>query len=148
MSAYILDNNNLNLLVAALVYGKHHQEYQTILPTISDDYFNDYLQEFLEETPEEIGKTLHAMNVNAVMQRYCDSGIENLPGPVEYGYKYFVVPINSPVQVYKTLRSYLYQCYEGDVPELPLFKALCEYKATLAEHIVKNLVEYENSKWA
>ena len=145
MSAYILDNKSINTIVAALVCSNSPENYwEAILPALRDDY----LKGFAESGPEEMGHALHGMNVNAVMQRYPNDYVENLPGPKEYGYVYKSTTLLAPVIIYKTLQSYLYQCTEGDVDTLPLYKALAQYKANLAEKIVENLPQYETAYWA
>ena len=144
MSAYILDNKDINVIVAALVWSNENHSWNGILPALEDEY----LKGFAESEPKEIGFALHGMNVNAVMQRYPDEPAEELPGPIEYGYEYKESMLPSAIVIYKTLQSYLYQCTEGDVDTLPLYKALTQYKASIAEHIVENLPQYETAPWA
>jgi hypothetical protein len=55
--------------------------------------------------------------------------------------------IVSRVQAYKSLSCFLYQCAEGDVPTMPLFKALQRIKAHIAEAVVSRLPDYEKAVW-
>jgi len=55
--------------------------------------------------------------------------------------------IVSRVQAYKSLCCLLYQCSEGDVPTMPLYKALQRIKQHLAELIVRELPAYEKAVW-
>ena len=50
-------------------------------------------------------------------------------------------------QDYKTIQCYLYQCYEGNVPETPLFKVLKKLEKEVACYIVENQPEYEEAQW-
>lgn len=51
------------------------------------------------------------------------------------------------MQALKSLRCWLYQCSEGNVPEQPLFKALERYAGDLAFHIVAELPGWNAAEW-
>lgn len=140
MSAYVVDNETINLIVAAIQESKH--KHTLSYPGV----YNDILT---EPEPAALGQSLYDMNVEAVRQRYPDC--ENLPGTYEddtlvpYLYEYELLV--SPIEVYKRLECYLYQCSEGDVPDWTLYQALAEYKSDLASRIISNLPEYKQLSW-
>jgi hypothetical protein len=110
------------------------------------------LREAVESNPAELGRTMYAMNINAVEQRY--PGDKNIPGTydendnfVPFTYKRVGWDMINKYQAYKSLQCLLYQCNEGNVNELPLFKALEEFKSAMAEHFVEHSEEYEKAKW-
>lgn len=54
----------------------------------------------------------------------------------------------TPIQVYKSLCCFLYQCAEGDIPEKnELYKTLEEIKSYMAECIVGRLPEFDKAEW-
>lgn len=53
----------------------------------------------------------------------------------------------SRVQAYKSLCCFIYQCSEGNVPAMPLFRALKSIKAHIADAIVCQLPAYEKATW-
>ena len=154
MSAYVLDPVHINLIVGSLEKGaKDSASLQRHFPALKYVEGMDALYADIVADPEEVGKTLYAMNVNAVEQRYPDS--DKLPGRYsdgknldEYRYEsYLFKPLNI-IQVYKIVGSYLYQCSEGDVPSLPLFKMMQRWRCALAMRIVESMPEYEQAPWA
>ena len=143
MSAYVVDNKTINRIVSALLYSRDTNRFDGPLPAM----YNKWLKEFTQDEPEEIGAALYGMNCNAVMQRYPDCSTDELPGPIDAGYKYRNELITSSIQFYKSLQCYLYQCTEGDVRTLPLYNALEAYQHEIADHIITNTPEYDNAKW-
>jgi len=89
--------------------------------------------------PQKLGQRLWAMNVKAVNTRY------NERNPVEL-YR-FDSCVSRPIQTYKSLQCYLYQCLEGDVPQLPLYQGLQQISTDMANTIISNLSEYEEADW-
>lgn len=145
MSAYILDDKSLNKIVAGLMYAKQYGDYTRPTPKPANA-----LCDVIPESPAELGKTLYHMNRDAVEQRYpdCIGNPNNLPGQCNedgshkpYTYKSMVPP--QPVQLYKSLKSFLYQCDEGNVDELPLYHLLENYCDKIARHILENSAAYE-----
>jgi hypothetical protein len=50
-------------------------------------------------------------------------------------------------RMYKALKSYLYQCGEGDIPERPLYQQLELLKQRIGDEIISDLQEYKAAKW-
>lgn len=148
MSAYVVDPKVINLIVSAPQCAiRQEGKYPSKYPDLR--YLNAKNLREMAEEPAELGRAMYSMNVNAVEQRYPDS---ELPGTYTDGqhldaYKYQFVLDTNRMQVYKYLQSYLYQCTEGDVGELPLYKALVEFRAQLAQHMIEHSDEYEKAAW-
>lgn len=91
------------------------------------------------------------MNIKAVNYRYPDS--IDIPGTYEndslvrYEFKSLRFNLPSPIQVLKSLQCFLYQCTEGDIPEMLLYKALKKWEGDLAINIVQSMPEWDSAKW-
>ena len=98
-------------------------------------------------TPEgktAFGQTLLKMNGESLRQRYGD----NEPLPVyTYDGPACGMPTQSKVQTFKSIRCFLYQCAEGDVPRKRLFKDIDRMSMNLAHSIINDLPEYETAVW-
>lgn len=79
-----------------------------------------------------LGMMLYELNVRALRARY--------PGDVHVAPAYRYVPENriDLMQHYKSLRCFLYQCGEGDVPEQPLYLRLVAVRDHLAHLLGHN----------
>lgn len=91
--------------------------------------------DFMDRDRDLLGMELLQMNRRACVARYGDNNVEQVDG-----YRY-VEPMPKDghliVQVYKSLRCFLYQCSEGDVPDEPLYLVLLDVRdkfATLLGH--------------
>ena len=99
---------------------------------------------------------LSEMNCNALNQRYIhDDKAEPEQFPKDYNhfevagnYKdgAFEIPI-SYYQLLKSIDCYIYQCSEGNVPELALYKAIQSIRNTLANWIIRNTIAYNAANW-
>ena len=115
---------------------KELQEVFEICPAMVNSD-RDYLKAI-----NEIYKKIKKMNYDAVFERYKDDykiEFKNQVGFMPFG--------RITHQDYKTIQCYLYQCYEGDVPETPLFKVLKKLEKEVACYIVENQPEYEEAQW-
>lgn len=141
MSAWIVESKTINRILNSLTTIKDSWVKEKIggILFAADPTLN------LSEGPAEIGKAMYSLNVDAVTARYSGRERDDLPGSgSEYCYE------ENPctdVQAYKSLRCWLYQCSEGDVPERPLFKAFEEIGGFIAEKIVSNLPQFEAADW-
>lgn len=142
MSAYLCSSDEINVIVAGLQAAN----------SVNADILPEPLQ---FDSPSDFGVTLYAMNRNAVEQRYPDTigNPDNLPGEVDAEghhkpYKYSYREVTSMSEFIHTLGSYLYQCSEGDVMDLPLYQALKVFKQALetAEKQQKARAEVEYQK--
>jgi hypothetical protein len=100
-----------------------------------------------------LGASLLAMNEAAVNARYNETSKRNEP------YVWQTPPVFNALQAYKTVRSFLYQCSEGDVPETwPLYAQVTqvrEFYSQLLGHdyaanrwsSAKRAAEYNEAEW-
>ena len=148
MSAFVCGSKTINRIAGGLFHAKEQGGYNRSFAKPSSE-----LLELMGESIADFGKTLYLMNVNAVEQRYpdCIGKPDNLPGECDENghhspYKY---NLSRPdrIQFYKSLQCFLYQCTEGDVDELPLYKQLDFYLNDLARHIIVGSKEYEKADW-
>ena len=99
---------------------------------------------------------LSEMNCNALNQRYIhDDKAEPEQFPKDYNHfeiagNYRDGAFEIPASYYQLLKSidcYLYQCSEGNVPELALYKAVEDIRAMLANWIIRNTIAYNAANW-
>ena len=140
MSAYIVENSTINRVVSFLATDRN----------------GDYLRRMiLRETGcnlemahgrEDLGKAMRDLNCNAVDQRYGDGESKTFLDDLSYT---FVLDIAvNRFQAYKSLKCWLYQCAEGNVPdESLLYAAMERVKGEMADDIVSALPAYEACKW-
>lgn len=87
--------------------------------------------EWLKHDPDLLGMCLLEMNRRALVARYGDNNNADAVPPYRY-----CEPRPRPtllVQVYKSLRCYLYQCSEGDVPHMTLFLQIDAMRKHIAQ---------------
>ncbi len=125
MSAYIVSRDCITRIVDA----------------ISDRFEKEEIEEIFGTTHKDtIGYQLWKMNCEAVNQRYKET--DTAPE-----YKHPFVVSCSTMQSYKSLRCYLYQCSEGDVPESQLFKKLDSFSDKLGSSAASSTAEYSEADW-
>jgi hypothetical protein len=105
-----------------------------VQPAVIDDVvfiMNKQPDDEMPWTPEEkqkqgntLGRLLWAMNAEALRQRYQLEGTQEMEEYRRACEEYvYIEPNGVPgIQKYKSLRCFLYQCCEGNVPETELFK--------------------------
>ena len=88
---------------------------------------------------DDLPLALQELNNRAVNARYSEDN--SVMAAIE------VVP-TSLVEPYKSLRCFLYQCSEGDIPQTSeLYNALDAMASRWADEIVCALPEYEKAPW-
>jgi len=145
VSAYVVDPETIDRIATAVDLSRNdYQDYPSHWVGILERHGCPVKPAFL-------GAAMHALNVEAVHQRYPDDDTpDTLPGPVGpkvYSYKTFRVSMMSRCTTLKAMHCWLYQCSEGNAPERPLFKAIEEISQDLAYRIVCELPEYEKAPW-
>lgn len=94
-------------------------------------------------TADDLGREMFALNIVAVNDRYGASEAEKFR-PLDYAYRADPPGI---FQALKSLKCWLYQCSEGEVPMTPLYRIMAEYAGIMAMDIVRNLPAYERATW-
>ena len=143
MSAYICNNKTVNRIVSMLD-DRSREADRRRLSDLNHPLVTD-------EDRAKFGEMLRMMNVGAVMQRYPDlASSHDAPGTVgetscdsyQYSYEW-----TEPIQAYKTLQCWLYQCGEGNVPEMELYQELEKVNTRQAREIVSRLDAYNAAEW-
>lgn len=143
MSCYMVENETINRIVSGLEYAKNHGtriNYVSLRDNALSRMIGDRKQN------EEMVKALAHMNARAVYDRYPHHGGYPAAEVSSYAYKSTMPP--GLTQFLKSLRCYLYQCSEGNVPKESLFMLLEELSYDIALHIAENTPEYERAQWA
>lgn len=142
MSAYIVEDDVINSIVAGIRLSNDNPGYHLTIPNMEYTGIDNPLFKVKnDKQAQELGFALFKMNCAAVNARYGD----NDDSAGEYKWKYAYA--TTGVRLYKMIRCLLYQCSEGDVPKTPLFKALEKFNDRLAHEIVGKSKEYEALPW-
>ena len=112
-----------------------------IVDAISDRFEKEEIEDIFGTAHKDtIGYQLWKMNYEAVNQRYKEA--DTAPD-----YRYPLASFCTTMQSFKSLRCYLYQCMEGDVPESRLFKKLQSFSETLGYSAAMDTAEYHEADW-
>lgn len=139
MSAFIVENKTINRILAYMIADSDLCCY---LDTLGLDFTDDKL---IEASATMLGRAMLAMNCAAYDARYGEGQAAKVLGDDRYRYESIKTP--SRFQAASSLRCFLYQCSEGDIPERKLFKAISHYADALAWSIVRDTPEYKNAEW-
>lgn len=149
MSAFVIESSAMDRVVRTIcARGRYGQ----ILRTFAG------IDTAAPDAPQQIGRRLFTLNVEAVMQRYPDTEDRpsEMPGthdastlPHSYVYRGSRVPpahaeLIAGVKAMKCLR---YQCAEGDVPKSEQYRELDKAIGEVCEHIVSELPAYDAARW-
>ncbi len=151
MSAFIVEDKVINDAVNYLATARRHGSFE---------YHGIMAKEFMVDmtSPKEVDQLAAAMfqlNVNAVEQRYGegeaksfrDLNFQYIPQEKIGGLISVGEPV-TPVQAYKSLQCWLYQCSEGDIPGTSLLYAAMEkVHAEMAHAIVQASPDYDRARW-
>lgn len=159
MSAFVVGNSTIHNIVA---YIRRHPE---LLPYPEGEQMQRAHDRFLmksgpydpENPPRDpwelFAEELRLLNVAAVQARYPDTRTGgSMPGPIgpdgglaPYEHRDIMCP--RPCVAHKALRSWLYQCGEGTIPETELYKKMERVCYCLSNDIVSKLPEWEAAAW-
>ena len=136
-------NNNTHMAIQ----GESYTTIENIQPQ------NSYIKTV---SIKAVYNALSEMNCNALNQRYIhDDKAKPEQFPKDYNHfeiarNYYDGAFEIPASYYQLLKSidcYLYQCSEGNVPELALYKAIQSIRNTLANWIIRNTIAYNAANW-
>ena len=89
---------------------------------------------------------MFGLNVSGVNARYGEDEAHKFR-PLDFQYK-FIADCGGMVRILKSLRCWLYQCSEGDIPETSeLYKTMKEISNVIASEIIDDLPEYDKAPW-
>ena len=126
MSAWLVCDETLNHIASIMVRG-----------------YSDNSPLANEHTDVSMANALKQMNLEALYQRYGDEYDENESFVTSALYPHAI----SPIQTFKHIQCFLYQCSEGNVPDRLLYKKVEKLQDQVAYSIVDNLPEYNDAKW-
>lgn len=140
MSAYIVEDETINRIVSYLDHDRDGEWMRRKVAGVLGVARFDVLA---------LASAMFALNVEAVECRYGDSATygtgEGSFRPLDFAYSYESANV---FQVIKSLKCWLYQCSEGDIPEQSaLFRVLEQYAGELACGIVSDMPQYEAASW-
>jgi hypothetical protein len=138
MSAYIVEDETINKIMAGIVGAIHNGGYPHFQLTVG------FYAKCGAVDPQTLGELLFDLNIQGVEARYGEGEAEKFR-PLDYKYQ-SVLPLGD-ISFLKSLQCLLYQCSEGEVPETPLFKAMEKLSHDLALHIVESSAKYESATW-
>jgi hypothetical protein len=138
MSAFVVEDKTINVVVSWM----HEQRPETVYHRkIKEAFGLDLL------SPDDyytLSREMFKLNCTAVRQRYADNNPEEMiPDGFTPSYE-----LAQPVQAYKSLRCWLYQCCEGETPEASiLYNIMTELSNEMAGEIVTGSPQYEQAAW-
>ena len=148
MSSFIVENKTINRIVNLFYFAGF--EGSAILKSeiwrkLKKEGFNfDFEEE--KHVCEKLGKAMIEMNCKAVNERYGKKDNKHCCEAIK-SYKYESTSKTPLIQAFKSLNCFLYQCCEGDVPKMKLYKVLKQIENSIAFHIVAELPEYNQAEW-
>lgn len=137
MSAFIVERDCINRIVTFMLKRLDDTDCQYL--GLEDSNPLDGGFERPPKKAEDLGKKMHALNVEAVNYRYGES--------FHAPYEFQSLPGASDAQVLKSLSCFLYQCSEGDTDKKPLFKKLDRFRYALAYCIAARTPEFATAVW-
>jgi hypothetical protein len=140
MFAFVVADETINQVVSSL----HRSILEGSIPSelgaagILQAGFNLATREGARQLAEE----MFALNVAAVKTRYGEGEAEKFR-TLDFR---FAIALTSPVQVIKSLESWLYQCDEGNLPFTEIYKDMEEVLSALCVDFVHRTKEYTEGK--
>ena len=94
--------------------------------------------------PQDLAEEMYKLNIAAVESRYGEYSAGSM---CDLNFMFKKVNPDNEIQALKSLRCWLYQCGEGNVPESKLYQIMDLYSLDLALSIVRKLPEYDAAQW-
>lgn len=141
MSAFLVENQTINGVVA--YFGALKMKDSAIHRTL---YAEGGIDTQTREGRAALGAAMFELNCAALDARYGEGTAANDSADCPYAWTSTAPP--TPVQAFKSLQCWLYQCSEGDIPDTSLLYAtMTRVKDQLAISIVEAMPQYEKAKW-
>lgn len=143
MSCFIVTHRNIDYILSTL-----DTMYMTNKPFYARSDINRILQRdfdycLSDDELTKLGKDFIALNEEAYHQRYDEDVDKNNIDSYVYNH----ISDTNIYQALKSLNCLIYQCSEGDVPDMELYKTLKELSNFLKDVIVNESEEYEQAEW-
>jgi hypothetical protein len=139
MSAFMVEDTTINYVVNWL--RRNIDQFSLIPHKLKELGFDTSVQGWAEK----LGQAMFQLNIKAVNARYGDGEAAEFR---KLDYRFEHTEAVSLVQVLKSLRCWLYQCCEGDVPETKLYGLFdTDVRMYLMDKIITALPEYDQAEW-
>jgi hypothetical protein len=134
MSAFLVEERTINKILTQLDARIRQSEWFKEKVELDVDFGE-------ADWKTKLGQSMLDLNQISLAQRYGDAKRELI-------YK-FQTAHCSPIQAYKALRCWLYQCAEGDIPETSkLYNAFDKiFGPAIAQFIIERTPEYDEADW-
>jgi hypothetical protein len=141
MSAYVVSDDTINKVVSFLTIKTRRNNlhgYGTRrLQANGHDLSN-------KEDQRELAEKMFELNCESINQRYGEGEAEKFRS---LNFEYHFTTQTNQYWALKALRSWLYQCCEGNVMETELYQTMEAVSCDIALAIVEQSPEYEKAPW-
>ena len=135
MSAFLVEDRTINRVVTWLVHQRANSYYRELIAPALGCECDD------PDFAQKLGISMVMLNTDAVNGRYGQAR------PPDITYRFRNEPA-AKMQVLKSLRCWLYQCAEHDIPkESALYQVMEQASLHLAFEIVRELPAWEALAW-
>lgn len=146
MSAYVVDDKTINRIVSWFnvvgMAGGVHKYYYCVKPLLDLGYKLD-----TELGCKRLAEEMFTLNCDSVEQRYGEGEAKEFR-PLDFQYMFTGSGVNM-YQLVASLRCFLYQCCEGNIPQSNLlYNVLEKISKDICYYIVTNSDRYQKMKWA
>lgn len=137
MSAFTVQPKTISYIVSFFYLMKH----DAYISSIERQLFNAGYSLKKSEDLKRLANDMYILNQQAVDYRYCDkSQLVDMQFSLD-------IEAVKPVQAFKHLQCWLYQCCEGDYTNSQLYKLMDSLKSSIADYIVEQSTAYNTAKW-
>jgi hypothetical protein len=144
MSSFIVGSGTINQVLVYLQSNARDPMSNHVSKALEQFGFNYNLER--SESLKALGEAMMELNLKGVEACYnkrAEEMFEGIAYDFDLGYH-----LPDKIQSLKSLRCFLYQCTEGDIPKTSkLFQALQEVSNRLAHDIVQDLPQWEDARW-
>ena len=139
MSAFLVDKKTIDRVITHLDHEIRQSEW---LKEKFEKELNLNFEDFDNDWKNILGQKMWDLNQLSLGYRYGDAKQE-----LKYS---FYPALETSIQAYKSLSCWLYQCCEGDIPEISKLYIFFDSFVTkyIAESIVMNSKEWDEGEWA
>lgn len=139
MSAYVVEDATINRIVTFVALNRDSDRCRRI---IKENTGCDLVD---PKAQRDLAHEMFKLNCNAVEQRYGEGQAKEFRD-LNFEYRHEIHC--DRIGVYASLKCWLYQCTEGDVPDTSLlYSTMQRIKSEIADDIVSSLSAYQNAKW-
>ena len=137
MSAFIVENKTINRILTYLELNQY-QNGQWESRRLKEAGHDITTQDGLTI----LGRTMLNLNTDAVDQRYDEKNNREFVG--KYNFK--TIPVDR-IQALKSLRCWIYQCLQGDIPEREFFKLMDAISYQWMYAIINDMKAFQTADW-